>query len=107
MRGWASGEGQDEASLMSMRQDLTLTNAGYPLLERAESFSTVKKQATVDRHAEAIVSANRRAWQTWGLTVKADATIPRPGDWGRVWISKDHPILGPLEIGRASCRERV
>jgi hypothetical protein len=95
MRGWATGEGQDEASLMSMRQDLTLTNAGYPLLERAESFSTVSRQGTLDAHAAALVSANRRAWQTWGLTVKA-GSIPRPGDWGRVWISTAHPVLGRL-----------
>ncbi|WP_372595659.1 hypothetical protein, partial [Actinotalea sp.] len=106
MRGWAVGEGQDEASLMSMRQDLTLTDAGYPLLEQDQSFTSVSVQSTLDRHAEAVVAANRRAWQTWGMTVEADE-VPRPGDWCRVWISKSHPVLGRLARSAPYYRARL
>jgi len=95
MREWATGEGQDEATLMAMREDTTLTANGFPLLESASAHSTVQQQSTLTAHARAGLAANLRAWQTWTLTVRGDPHIEdyRPGDWGRTWIPADHPYL--------------
>jgi hypothetical protein len=112
-QSWVTGAGSDEALLMSRRTAgqigaLDLRTVGFPLLERADSRSTVEEQATLDRWAEGNLSASLRPWQTWKMSALATPTDAngnpagaqlgqyRPGDWAKVWVPQSHPLLGLL-----------
>lgn len=108
-RAWATGEGFEFSQLMAMQQDSAATAGGFPLLEGHTARSTVSDQATLFRHAGALLAQGRRAWQTWDLTVKADPHLSeyRPGDWGQVTVSGAHPILRPLAGRDRQYRARI
>lgn len=107
-RSWVTGAGSQTALLMARDDDETLTDAGFPLLEVKEAHSDVEIQSTLDRWASGNLAASRRPWQTWTATVQARPTdsrgvhagpqlgMFRPGDFVRVWISADHPLLSML-----------
>lgn len=99
-RSWVTGSGTDEALLMSRATSTTLTNVGFPLTEISEARSSVEIQTTLDRWASGNLSANARPWQTWTCTVRADQSPKlgsyRCGDYARIWVPADHPLLGLL-----------
>lgn len=112
-RSWVTGAGQDEALLMARRDsgqigEFDLRDAGFPLLEIAESRSSVEQQATANRWAAGNLAATIRPMQTWQTEVIARPTDSggspagpqlgeyRPGDWAKVWVPEDHPLLSLL-----------
>lgn len=112
-RSWVTGSGQDEALLMARREpaqigEVDLRSVGYPLLEVSESRSNIEAQATADRAAAGNLAAVLRPMQTWSCDVIArpqDSSGAyagpqlgqfRPGDWAKVWVADDHPLLSLL-----------
>lgn len=110
-RVWETGAGLDEALLMASATDPTLTDRGWPLLERIEQRSTVEDQRTLDAWARGDLAGAARAWQTWSFRVRADQSprlgTYRPGDFCQVWVPKDHPYLGLTLGGGQRYRARV
>jgi hypothetical protein len=109
-RAWAVGAGGGSDGVMSMREDLAPTAAGYPLLEVADSQSSEPWQSIVDAQASALLAGARRPWMTWSWTVQAGA-YPRlgdyrPGDWALINVPPDHPYLRALGI-RGEYRARL
>ncbi|WP_454728839.1 hypothetical protein [Cellulosimicrobium protaetiae] len=98
-RTWAIGSGMETALMLGTAYDPTPLAAGYPLLEATGSFTSVIEQPTLDAHAAALADTARRPWQTWSLTVRADASPKlgtyRPGDWARVHVPDTHEYLRP------------
>lgn len=112
-RSWLTGAGQDEALLMARREpaqigEVDLRSVGYPLLELSEARSSVEQLATANRWAAGNLAAVLRPMQTWSCDVFARPTDStgafagpqlgqyRPGDWAKVWIPDDHPLLSLL-----------
>lgn len=100
-RSWVTGEGMETSTLLEVADEPTgpdaLLDRGYPLLESAESRPTVRIRSTAARWAGANLAGQVRPWSTWTVQVRTD-TEPRlgryrPGDFGRVWVPKDHPYL--------------
>ena len=112
-RSWLTGAGQDEALLIARREpaqigEADLRDVGFPLLEVSESRSSVEQQATADSWAAGNLTAVLRPMQTWSCEVLARPTDSRgafagpqlgqfrPGDWAKVWVPEDHPLLSLL-----------
>jgi len=110
---WVTGGGADDALLMTRRTPADigapdLRDYGFPLMEISEARSTVDQQATLDRWADGNLSGALRPTQTWSMSALANPTDSngnpagsqigqiRPGDWAKVWVPKDHPLLGLL-----------
>lgn len=90
MRGWATGNGSEAATLIATYEDLTLVDAGYALLEVEQAHSTVEVQETLDEHARALVSSRARPIEVWKLTVHAQAALEvLEGDYARVVLKND------------------
>lgn len=95
-RAWAKGSGTDEATLISRPAVATdRLDAGFPLLESAESYSSVVDQATVDAHAAGDLVANDRPMQTWKVTVAVDSRVgaARPGDWWSIRVGDGRVLV--------------
>ena len=124
MRSWVTGAGQDEALLMARREpaqigEVDLRDVGFPLLEFSESRSSVERQRTADQWAAGNLRALLRPMQTWSCDVIARPTDTsgqyagpqlgqwRCGDWAKVWIPADHPLLSLLLQGSGFYRARV
>lgn len=82
-RVYAVGSGMERAMLTSRSEDLTLVNAGWPLLEGEVSRKTVEVQSTLDGWASSTLAALDRQVTAWTATVRADAD----------------PILGTYSLG--------
>lgn len=99
-RSWATGSGTDEALLMSRADDPTLTDAGFPLLEVADSRSSVELQATLDEWASGNLLLSARPMTTVSATVQSNHSPQlgtyRVGDFAKLWIPADHPYLSLL-----------
>lgn len=94
---WSTGSGSDTALLMAKAEGRTLRNEGYPLLETEEARSSVLEQSTLDSYARALGRRAQKPWQTWTLTVRPDVApvlgTYRAGDWVRLYVGKDHPVI--------------
>jgi len=90
MRSWVTGNGQDAALLIAMKPSSTLLDANFPLLEVAESRSTVESQATADGWAAGNLAASARPMLTISLSTNAPVGSLRPGDFGLIYPPKDH-----------------
>jgi hypothetical protein len=83
---WLTGGRKADEVLIARSLDTTLTDTGYPLLEKADtSHSSVEIQGTLDAYARAITTNGRRPRETWSF--KAE-TARKPflgayleGDW--------------------------
>lgn len=99
-RSYVTGAGMETALLMARASDSTLTDVGFPLMEIKESRSTVTEASTLTRWAEGNLTGAARPWQVWTCTVDATSSPKlgayRPGDFAKVWVPKDHPLLGWL-----------
>lgn len=108
-RSWVTGSGMETALLMARADDDRLLDAGYPLMEVKEARSSVADQGTLNRWARGNLSAADRPWQVWTCTVRATPTDDRtgapigpqlgqyrPGDFCKVWVPKDHPLLSHM-----------
>ena len=72
---------QDAPKPIGSAADLTLINAGYPVLEDVDgSHTSATEQATLDAWAVASVAANRTPVEAWNVTVDG-ASSPRLGQW--------------------------
>lgn len=90
MRGWITGNGSEKDTLIATHQDLTLVDAGYPLLEVDDAHSAVERQATLDGYAQGLVSAHARPVEVWKLTAHASAALEvLEGDYARVITKGD------------------
>jgi hypothetical protein len=97
MRSWVTGSGQETDLLMAWRQDNTLLDLGWPLLEVEESRSTVEQQATLDGHADALLARSARPVETVKVTVRRQAAAEiRPGDYAQIITAAD-PWLGTTD----------
>lgn len=121
-RSWVTGGGQDEALLIGRREpsqigEVDLRNSGFPLMELVEARPSVERQTTVDSWAAGNLRAALRPMQTWSCDVLATPTNVdgnpagpqlgqyRPGDWAKVWIPEDHPLLSlTTTTGFQRCR---
>lgn len=72
---------QDAPKPIGIAEDLTLVDAGYPIMESVYgNHTSVTSEATLDAHAAGYVLADARPVETWTVTV--DAMIdPRLGHW--------------------------
>jgi hypothetical protein len=90
MRSWVTGNGQETDLLLAWRQDNTLLNLGWPLLEVEENRSTVEVQATLDGHAGALLARSARPAEVHKVTVRRQAAAEiRPGDYARIVTAGD------------------
>lgn len=104
-RSYATGAGMQTALLMARATDTSLINAGFPLMETREARSSVEDASALWQVAAANQAASARPWTTWRLEVQAHPTADngapagpqlgqyRPGDFVRVWVADDHPLL--------------
>lgn len=97
-RAWAAGAASGEDRLIEFRNDSTLTDFGWPLLEiEAEGTDSVTSALQLASRARQAVTAARLPVHTWTLKVRADAYphpgMVRPGDWGRVVVGDGHDYL--------------
>lgn len=94
MRAWVTGEGQENDILMATAYDPTLVDAGWPLLEVDDSFSTVSDQETLDGHAENLRDRSARPIEVWKVVVRGDvARDVLAGDYARVIPARGHAWL--------------
>lgn len=94
MRGWETGNGTEVSTLISVAEDDTLIDLGWPLLEVEENRSTVEEQATLDGYAAQLLARNARPVEVWTLSVYAEAAAEvQAGDYAVV-KTKGHPWLG-------------
>jgi len=96
---WTPGSGQEQEMKMAAARDASLVSAGYPWTETEESANSIEDEAVLQSLASRKLADSMRPWDTWSMTVRADRT-PRlgsylPGDWARVNVPDDHPILPP------------
>jgi hypothetical protein len=93
-RGWTTGNGTDEDTIIGTAYDSTLVDAGWPLLEQENQHSEVEVQATVDGYAAQLVGRAARPVEVWKVTVTAAAAREvLAGDYAQV-VTKNHPWLG-------------
>lgn len=122
-RAWVTGAGMDDALLMSYREPAQIgvpdsRDYGHPLLEVAQSRSTVERRSTLDAWAAGDLRGALRPWMTWQVDVQArptnEAGAPagpqlgqwRCGDWARIWVDDSHPYLSLL-LPRGFHRTRI
>lgn len=97
-RAWAAGAASGEDRLIEYRDDTTLTDGGWPLLEiEADGTDTITRVLQLAGVARQAVTAARRPVHAWTLNLRPD-THPapgmfRPGHWARVVIGTDHDYL--------------
>lgn len=101
-RAWVPGSGMEADMPIGMREDLTATDAGYPLLEVDESRSSVTEQSTLDGHADALIGRSVKPWVTWQWDAELNGppiiAEVRPGDWALVNVGDDHRYLRALGV---------
>lgn len=98
-RMWVPGNGQEKKMLLSRADDLTLVNAGYPLMEGEVAHKSVVKQSTLDAYARQHLYEASGLWDTYKVSVRADES-PKlgeysVGDFAMVFVGDDHPLLLP------------
>lgn len=103
-RSWSSGQGDAETKVIGRAEDLTLVNAGWPLLENeVTSNDNVVLLATLDAAAGEDVARGSRPLRTYTLKVDRDARPNvgqyRPGDLATIRV-KNHDTLpdGDIEV---------
>jgi len=92
-RSWATGNDADLGMLMARVDDPDLTADGYPLLEIAESGSTVESQATVDGWAAGKAAGAARPTMNISASIRTDipgAERVWPGDFGLLYPPAGH-----------------
>lgn len=76
----AIGSTSGDVALVGGFQDLALVTAGWPYLERTQTWSDVTVQATIDSYAHSLWQDSQSAEQPITLSVLADA-FPTCGDY--------------------------
>ncbi|MBN0040252.1 hypothetical protein JN535_08755 [Cellulosimicrobium cellulans] len=99
-RWWMAGDGVEVEMPIELVASSELTDAGFPLLEQAESRSSVSERATLRSWGEANLAQSSRPWMTWKFSARRDV-YPllgqyQPGDWARVYVPGGHPYLRGL-----------
>jgi len=89
-RSWATGNDSASGLLMARKDSASLVAAGFPLLETAESRSTVESQGTLDSWAAGNLAASERPMLTISMSVNSDTTKIRPGDFATIYPPHDH-----------------
>lgn len=98
-RQWTQGAGSDVGTLFSEAEDDTLTAAGFPLLENADTsnHTDITTQATLDTWSAGELAASNRPVETWQMKVRRDE---QPlvgeysvGDWASVTVGDSNPYI--------------
>lgn len=100
-RVWVQGAGTDVSTLFGRADNLTLVNAGFPLLEALDSNHSGEKgasdPATLAAYAQADVAADVGLVETWTAVVQRDDAPALPdyavGDWCVFNLPTDDPYL--------------
>jgi hypothetical protein len=111
-QAWAAGGRQDGVAVVERYINHGLTNAGYPLIESADtSHSDVSLSATLQDYAQSAANLGSAPANTWSFEVRGDRN-PRigsffPGDYCDVVVPREHPFeakFGPhrREIAQVS-----
>lgn len=103
-RVYSSGAGQDAGKLITVSEDLSALDAGFPLLESAISVSQSEDPAVVKAHGDGYLEANKDLLREITFSVRADGVNPFgtywPGDLVKIvtkgWLT--------LEDGVHNCR---
>lgn len=97
-RAWQPGAGSEQEMKLKWADDTTLIEtAGYPWTEVDIAMKDIEDEDLLQEYADAGISAARFPMETWNTTVRADET-PKlgeflPGDWSKLIIPDDHPII--------------
>jgi hypothetical protein len=96
-RVWVPGDGIESDRIVGSAEDLTLVQAGYPMLDAEDTTHTsVTLQSTLDGYATEMLRARAHPAETWKLTVRADRGpvlgTYQPGDYARILLRGD-PFL--------------
>lgn len=93
-RGWVTGSGQEQDTIIGTAYDPALIDDGYPLLEVEEMRSNVIEQSTVDDYATNLVARSARPVEVWQVQVHASAAAEMlAGHYARVIPKRGHPWL--------------
>lgn len=103
-RAFAQGEGEDRGTLIAVAENSNRYDEGWPLLETDDIFEGVTVDATLQEHAETLLSSLSLPLTTLTLSVRGDLaptlTQYAPGDTGRVVIpSGDLFFRQGVELG--------
>lgn len=94
-RAFVTGNGTEDATLISTATDTSLINSGFPLMEAEESRSTVELQDTLDGHAQNLLERTARPVEVWKVTVRKEAaTQVLAGHYARVIPKSSDAWLG-------------
>lgn len=101
-RSWASGQGDAESKMIGRAEDLTLVDAGWPLLENeVTSQDNVILLDTLNAVAAEDVARGARPLRSYSLKVNRDARPNvgqyRPGDYARIRVAA-HDFLPDGDI---------
>lgn len=100
-RWWVQGAGTDVSTMFARAESSTLSDAGFPLLESADTGHAgedgAKLQATIDAYAQADLIGSQGPLETWTLAVQRDEPPVvgsyRPGDYVSVTVGDDEPYI--------------
>lgn len=96
-KAWVPGSGQDANMLVRSTVNTTLVDAGYPWTEVDVASKDVEDPNILQGYANQLQAESLRPWETWDLSVRADADpflgAYLPGDWAVIHTPEDHPIL--------------
>jgi hypothetical protein len=77
---WTTGKGDGDTTLISVADDNTYVNAGYPVLEGSKSFVDVSEPATLFEHAQQGIKDSRVPFIAPTVTL-ASGAVNEPGDY--------------------------
>ncbi|WP_414943301.1 hypothetical protein [Amycolatopsis sp. cmx-11-32] len=80
-RGFATGEGSDDGTLIAAAEDTSRYAGGFPLIESETAYTTVSNVDTLQQHADADLFASRLPVVLPELEVRGDRS-PIVGEWG-------------------------
>ncbi len=80
-RGFATGEGSNDGTLVAVAEDTSRYAAGFPLIESETAYTTVSNVDTLQEHADADLFASRLPVVLPELEVRGDRS-PIVGEWG-------------------------
>lgn len=108
---WSQGGRADDTSLVRMRYDPTLVDAGFPLLELESGASQNTIEAsTLDAWNVETLRTAAKPWEFWSFNVRADEQ-PFPyeynvGDLIDVIVTEDTPVSGGY-VPQGTYRRRI
>lgn len=82
-RAFALGQTTNDVLLYGQKQDLTLVNDGFPLMDRSGSWTSVTDQATIDHYAQSLLADSQN------ISMPLNA---------KIFLDQD-PVFGEYHLG--------